>query len=95
VKGSAQTNTDRTYTFRNAALTRFGQFPVTFTITAGSDSDLLAGELVIADPVAAKPGASNDPRRTRWWWVAGALVLLAGFAIAWWSRRKRVKGIAQ
>lgn len=94
-KGSAQANPDGTYTFRNAALNRFGQFPVTFTITAGSDSDLLAGELVIADPVAAKPGAGGDALRKRWWWVAGALVLLAGVATAWWSRRKRVQEIAQ
>lgn len=95
VKGSAQANPDGTYMFRNAALDRFGQFPVTFTITAGGDSDLLAGELLIADPVAAKSGASGDPLRKRWWWAAGALILIAGVATAWWSRRKRVQGIAQ
>lgn len=95
LKGSAQATPEGTYTFRDAALTQPGQLPVTFAIVAGSDSDLLAGELVIADPVAAKAHANDDPLRKRWWWVAGALVLLAGVAIAWWSRRKRVKGIVQ
>ena len=33
MKGSAQSNPDGTYTFRNAALTQPGQFPVTFTIS--------------------------------------------------------------
>ena len=95
VKGSAQANQDGTYTFKHAALTQPGQFPVTFTIAAGSDSDLLAGELVIGDPVAAKAGASDNPLRKRWWWVAGALLLGAGMAFAWWSRRNRVKGVVQ
>jgi len=95
VKGSAQANPDGTYTFRHAALTGHGQFPVTFTITAGGDSDLLAGELVLADPVAAKVGASDSPLPKRWWWIAGALLLVAGIAIAWWSRRGRGKGVSQ
>jgi hypothetical protein len=95
VKGAAQANPDGTYTFNHAALTQAGQLPVTFAIVAGSDSDLLAGELVIADSAAAKVPASDDPLRKRWWWVAGALLLLAGIVITWRLRRQRVKGIAQ
>jgi len=95
VKGPAQANPDGTYTFKSAALTLPGQLPVTFMIVAGSDSDLLAGELVIADPVAARAHANDGPLRKRWWWVAGALLLLAGTAFAWWSRRQRVDGIAR
>jgi hypothetical protein len=95
VKGAAQANQDGTYTFNNAALTHPGQLPVTFTIAAGSDSDLLAGELVIADPVADKAHANDDPLWKRWWWAGGALLLLTGIAIAWLSRRRRVKGITQ
>lgn len=95
LKGSAQANPDGTYTFRNAALTEPGEFPVTFTIASGSDNDLLTGDLVIADPNAAKAHANDDPLRTRWWLVAGALLLFAGIAVVWWSRRKRVKGIAK
>jgi hypothetical protein len=95
MKGSAQANPDGTYTFKDAALTRPGVFPVTFTIISGSDSDLLAGELVIADPAASKPRANDAPLRQVWPWVAGVLLLLAGIAVAWWSRRKRTEGMAR
>jgi hypothetical protein len=95
LKGSAQANADGTYTFKHAALTQPGQFPVTFTITAGSDSDLLAGDLVIVDPDAVAAHATSDPSWTRWSWIAGGFVVLAGIAIARWSRRKSVRGIAQ
>jgi cobalt-zinc-cadmium efflux system membrane fusion protein len=95
LKGTAQANPDGTYTFKHAALTQPGQLPVTFTITAGRDSDLLAGDLVIGNPSETKAHADGDSLWRRWWWAAGGLVLLAGIAIAWWSRRKRVKGIAQ
>jgi hypothetical protein len=95
VKGSAQANPDGTYSFKHAALAQPGQYPVTFTVNAGSDSDLLAGELVLADPAAARVGASDNPLPRRWGWVAGALLLVAGIAIAWWSRRGRGKGASQ
>jgi hypothetical protein len=95
VKGSAQANPDGTYSFKHAALAEPGQYPVTFTINAGSDSDLLAGELVLADPVAAKAGASADLLRKPGWWGVGALLLGAGLAIAWRSRRGRGKGGSQ
>ena len=95
VKGSAQANPDGTYSFKHAALTQPGQFPVTFTVTAGTDNDLLAGELVLADPATAKGGASDNPLRKRGWWGVGALLLVAGIAIAWRSRRGRGKGASQ
>jgi hypothetical protein len=95
LKGSAPANADGTYTFKHAALTQPGQLPVTFTITAGRDSDLLTGELLIRDPGAAKVNGNDDTLWKRWWWAAGGLFLLAGIAIGWWSRRDRVKGIAQ
>lgn len=94
-KGSAQANPDGTYTFRNAALAQPGPLPITFAIVAGNESDLLAGELVIADPAARGTNADDDPLRERWWWVAGALALLAGIAVVWWSRRHRVNGVEQ
>jgi hypothetical protein len=81
--------------FRNAALNQPGQIPVTFTITAGRDSDLLAGDLVVGDPDAAAGHTSSGPWWKRWSWAAGGLVLLVGIAIAWWSRRKRVTGNTQ
>lgn len=95
LKGSAQAIPGGIYTFKHATLTQPGQLPVTFTITAGGDSDLLAGDLVIGDASAATILANDDSLWKRWSWAAGALVLVTGIAIAWWSRRKRVKGIAQ
>jgi hypothetical protein len=95
VKGSAQANPDGTYSFKHAALAQPGQYPVTFAVTAGADSDLLAGELVLADLAAAKAGASADLLRKRGWWGVGALLLIAGLAIAWRSRRGRGKGGTQ
>lgn len=95
MKGSAQANADGTYTFKNAALSQPGQLPVTFTITAGRDSDLLAGDLVFVDPDAAAAHDSADPWWKRWSWAAGALIVLVGIATAWWWHRKRVTGITQ
>jgi len=93
LKGSAQVNPDGTYTFRNAALAQAGPVPVTFTITAGSDSDLLTGDLVAANPDAARAHAGDALLRTRWGWLAGALVLASGVVGAWWSRRRRNREI--
>lgn len=95
MKGSAQANADGTYTFKDAALSRPGVFPVTFTIVAGSDSDLLAGELVIADPAAGNPPANDAALRQVWPWVAGVLLLLAAIAVAWRSRRNRTRRMAR
>jgi hypothetical protein len=93
LRGPAQPISNGTYAFRNAAFTRPGQFPVTFTITAGNDSDLLAGDLVISDPAAVAPQTRDAWWARRWWWAgAGLIVVLAGIAVAWWSLRKRVKG---
>ena len=95
LKGSAQAVPNGTYTFKHAALTQPSQLPVTFTITAGGDSDLLAGDLVIDDASASMVHANDDSLWKRWSWAAGALLLVTGIAIAWWSRRRRVTGIAQ
>jgi hypothetical protein len=94
LKGSAQASPDGTYAFRHDALTRPGQFPITFTIVAGADTDLLAGDIVIPDPSAAIAGTGDDPWRKRWWWVGSGILLLAGLAIAWRMRRQRSGGIA-
>jgi membrane fusion protein, heavy metal efflux system len=95
LKGSAQGNGDGTYSFKHATLTQPGQLPVTFTITAGRDSDLLAADLVIAYPDGAAAHATADPWWKRWRWIGVGSVVLAGAVLAWWSRRKRVNGIAK
>lgn len=84
-KGIAQPQPDGTYLIKFAALGKPGELPFSFTVTAGTDTDLLAGDLDIkdrhnhADEAAAKPWL-------RWAaYAAGALALLA--AVAWTGRR--------
>jgi hypothetical protein len=94
-KGSAQAGADGTYSFSSPAFAQPGQLPVTLTIVAGSDSDLLTGNLVIADAADIAGHARAEAWWMRWWWGAGALLLVAGIAVAWWSRRQRVEGVAR
>jgi hypothetical protein len=68
-----------------------GTTPVTLTVTAGNDTDLLAGLLELhGDPVVAGVGSA------RWGlfllWGTFAAALLAG--IVWLARRSRRKGAA-
>ena len=95
-KGSAQANPDGTYTFRHAALATPGQFPVTITVTAGGDADLLTGELLIPDPNAANAHAETSPLLKQLGWAAGVLILIGAITMAWWlcrrhSLRKNIK----
>jgi hypothetical protein len=94
-KGSAQAGADGTYSFSSPAFAQPGQLPVTLTIVAGSDSDLLTGNLVIAGAADVAGHARAEAWWMRWWWGAGALLLVAGIAVAWWSRRQRVEGVAR
>jgi len=89
-KGAAQANPDGTYSFRHASLSQPGQFPVTLTIVAGADSDLLTGDLVIVDPDAAKSHATASFNR-RWPWAVVGALLLAVAAVAWRLRRQRAQ----
>jgi hypothetical protein len=88
-KGVAAAQPDGTYLVKLAALEKPGQIPFSFTVSAGSDTDLLAGELALADAHAheearAKPWA-------RWAGLAvGGLVLAALAAAA--ARRIAQRG---
>ena len=67
-----------------------GVTPVTATVTAGTESDLLAGEIAIAEsaPAEAVP-AAGWRRYVRWaGWTAAGLALLGLLgALAWFARR--------
>lgn len=98
-KGVAAPQPDGTYRFQHASLGKPGSVPMTFTIQAGEQADLLAGDLVITDPHAqedeAAAGMSMWQRALGLRW-AGALVaalLVAG--TAWALRRRRVGGNAR
>ena len=96
VKGLAEAQEDGTYRFNNPALAVPGSKPISFTVTAGADSDLLAGDLTVGD------AAPNDkaPAKKRAWlrWVAYAvaavvtlLVLFAAFKAV--GRRKNLNQV--
>ena len=61
-----------------------GVTPVTATVTAGTESDLLAGEIAIAEPTQAEAAPAASWRRYAGWTAAG-LALLG--ALAWFARR--------
>ena len=96
VKGMAEAQDDGTYRFNSPALAVAGSKPISFTVTAGADSDLLAGDLTVGN------AAHNDeaPANTRTWlrWVAYAvaavvalLVLFAAFKVL--RRRKNLNRV--
>ena len=91
VKGMAEAQPDGTYHFNHAALSQPGTVPVNFTVTAGADTDLLAGDLVIGD--APHDDAAHAPARPWWQWtgVAVAAALVLGALAAWVKRRRRQK----
>ncbi len=93
VKGTAEAQDDGTYHFSNPALGVPGTKPISFTVTAGADSDLLAGDLAVGD--AAHDDEAPANKRTWLRWVAYAvaavvalLVLLGAFKA--FGRRKNL-----
>jgi len=87
-KGVAQAKPDGTYTFTHAALGQPGSLPVTFTVASNADTDLLTGELVIADPNAANANIQTFPTWKGAAWASGALILIGASALLWWLRRR-------
>lgn len=87
-KGVATPQADGTYRFEHAVFKEAATLSVSFTVVAGSESDLLAGDLTLPDPRAAH----HDDHAARPWlrwtaYAAGALTLLAVAAVL--VRRQR------
>jgi membrane fusion protein, heavy metal efflux system len=77
------------YTVPSAAFKNHGTYPIALTVTAGQETDLLAGELIIPD-ADGHSGAHTHP--LPWRMIAGVsatavLLLLAGLYV--WRRRAR------
>lgn len=87
IKGVAQPRPDGTYLAKFDALAKPGQLALSFTVTAGADTDILAGELSL--------GEAHDPHEDagRPWarWATYAALTLAVLALAAALLRQRAK----
>ncbi len=92
-KGAAIPQADGSYSFKHEVLGQPGTLAMSFVVAAGKDTDLLAGDLVIADPHAEDDHAGANRPWLRWAAYAGAALLLVATAIAA-LRRRRGKTIA-
>ncbi|SIQ06629.1 hypothetical protein SAMN05421829_102154 [Aromatoleum tolulyticum] len=75
------------YRFAAAPFAAPGSYPVTLTITAGDDVDLLAADLVVPQAQAVpSAGAARTSKGVLWWGAGGAAAILA---LAFGLRRRR------
>lgn len=75
------------YHFPGGVFQKPGSYPVSLTITAGEDIDILAANLIVPDPHV---GHDHAPGAPHWmWWAGGAAVFLAIAFIAFVRRRQR------
>lgn len=84
-KGLAMPQTDGSYRFAVPAPGLTGTVPLSFTVIAGKESDLLAGELVIADTESSDAHGSGGHLWERWLAYAagaGVVALLAAAVLA-------------
>ena len=89
VKGVAAVQADGSYLFKNDVLTKPGELAVSFTVVAGKDADLLAGDLKIGSPINDHAGDVASKPWLRWAAYAGGALLFIGIAAAVLRRRKR------
>jgi biotin carboxyl carrier protein len=86
-KGVAVPQTNGTYRFEHAVFKNLAMLAVNFTVVAGSDSDLLVGDLTLPDPYTKH----GDNHVARPWlrWLSYATCALALLAAALLVHRKR------
>ncbi len=89
-KVKAEEQADGTYLIKSAQFGKPGSLAMGFTITDGKDTDLLAGDLVIADPHAGHDHAHGSFAWLKWLGAA-LLGLLAIAAAVWAMKRSRTK----
>ncbi len=79
-KGAATPQADGSYKFKHALLGQPGTLSVSFVISAGQETDLLGGDLVLADLHAGGHHADDHRPWLRWAAYAGAALLLVAMA---------------
>ncbi len=92
-KGIANPGPGGSYSFKSAVLGQAGTLPVSLTIMAGKDADLLAAELTIGPGAEgdAHPAEGHTTERPRWWLPAGVAGLLLIVALVVWRGRARAR----
>ncbi len=75
------------YSFAAKPFEKPGTYPITLTITAGDDVDILAGNLIVP---AAEAAHTHADGLTAWknWATIGALVVGVGIAFMFFMRRR-------
>jgi membrane fusion protein, heavy metal efflux system len=89
IKGVAAAQADGSYLFKNEILAKPGELAISFTVQAGKDTDLLAGDLKIGSPADDHAHDETSKPWLRWAAYAGGVLLLIGVAVAVLRRRKR------
>jgi cobalt-zinc-cadmium efflux system membrane fusion protein len=86
-KGIATTNPNGTYRFQAKAFSKPSEMPVTFTIAAGNDADLLAGDLIVVDDHKEDAVKSSNLFTNKW--IAGGSIAVLILIVASLLIRKR------
>ena len=94
IKGIAAAQADGSYIFKNDVFTKPGDLSVSFTVIAGKDADLLAGDLKIDGPIDDHAHDENAKPWLRWAAYAGGALLLAAIVFVAMRRRRRAATFA-
>lgn len=87
-KGVATANENGTYRFPAKAFAKPSEMPVTFTITAGNDTDLLAGDLAVADEHSEDTAKASN-LFTNKWFFGGLITVLILIVTSLLIRKRR------
>ena len=94
IKGIAEAQADGSYIFKNDVFTKPGDLSVSFTVIAGKEADLLAGDLKIDGPIDDHAHDENGKPWLRWAAYAGGALLLAAVVFVAMRRRRRAATFA-
>jgi hypothetical protein len=94
IKGIAAAQADGSYIFKNDVFTKPGDLSVSFTVIAGKDADLLAGDLKIDGPIDDHVHDESAKPWLRWAAYAGGALLLAAIVFVAMRRRRRAATFA-